>query len=733
MARASKLFSGRRPRPDGADPDRSGARTSFAAGLPAAEVQQRDLPATLVPLQRAPARQHAPAPAASSAGPPHLLPPALQLAAETLSGVSLAGVMVHSNSPEPGRLQAAAFAQGAHIHLAPGQERQLPHEAWHVVQQRQGRVRATADVAGMPVNADPALEQESDAMAARLPAAGTRPAVGASHMTLPPQPTDLPGPPLRPSAWTVPHPAPSTPVLQARWLVDPSTRELFWEPEPGLPEGGDPPSSLMELKLNPNLPQSGTYEVEGRNRRKRMLVTAATYQASLGSGSSRGPSDVYNPFGRFRAGLGSFYPSSALNPGARDAVLKGLQDKDSSYRPVLSVPKPVVLTRSGYPQTVVVEDDVVLHYEAENDYGAIYGEAGAQTNGMATLDEKRATDPSALGLTTPLDTFRVAVNEQLSADELRAWSGRERSVDQGVVMGASAGDAAQSAGFARNEGKGWEWLHLIAHSMGGMQVKGPQVAENLVAGTSECNSQMIVVEEFLKDYVTTNEGRAALVVQAEMFDARRHIGRTIVYDFEFYNSKNEPVAVYHYRFDALSRRQPMAMENRTQRYSGREALMGGGVAATKHQPRSMPTAHSNTTAFSVDPVDALVHDTLSDLESHPLADFVARLAQRRANNGGTLPSAVFDAMGERLNLQSLGPCLVLLAQQISPKAAERVLWSCLSEQHDLAVLSALWLQVVLVFYGSVEKVPARITELVKVRLAPTKGPQLAIQNDTHMT
>ena len=99
-------------------------------------------------------------------------------------------------------------------------------------------------------------------------------------MALPAQPSDLPGAPPRLAAWAAPRAAPSTPVLQARWLVDPGTRELFWEPEPGLPEGGDPPSSLMELHLNPNLPQAGTYEVEGRNRRKRMLVTAATFQAS---------------------------------------------------------------------------------------------------------------------------------------------------------------------------------------------------------------------------------------------------------------------------------------------------------------------------------------------------------------------------------------------------------------------------------------------------------------------
>lgn len=35
---------------------------------------------------------------------------------------------------------ALAYARGNDVHLAPGQERHLPHEAWHVVQQREGRV-----------------------------------------------------------------------------------------------------------------------------------------------------------------------------------------------------------------------------------------------------------------------------------------------------------------------------------------------------------------------------------------------------------------------------------------------------------------------------------------------------------------------------------------------------------------------------------------------------------------
>jgi hypothetical protein len=87
---------------------------------------------------------------------------------EAMSGFSLADVVVHRNSAEPARLGAAAFTKGNQIHVAPGQERHLPHEAWHVVQQKQGRVRPTRQLAaGIGVNDDAALECEADAMGIR--------------------------------------------------------------------------------------------------------------------------------------------------------------------------------------------------------------------------------------------------------------------------------------------------------------------------------------------------------------------------------------------------------------------------------------------------------------------------------------------------------------------------------------------------------------------------------------
>ena len=64
------------------------------------------------------------------------------------------------------------YAQGTDIHVAPGQERHLPHEAWHVVQQAQGRVTPTTQLEqGTPVNDDDTLEREADVMGAKALAA----------------------------------------------------------------------------------------------------------------------------------------------------------------------------------------------------------------------------------------------------------------------------------------------------------------------------------------------------------------------------------------------------------------------------------------------------------------------------------------------------------------------------------------------------------------------------------
>ena len=92
------------------------------------------------------------------------MPDNLKAGIESLSGFSMDDVRVHYNSSKPATVQALAYTQGSDIHVAPGQEKCLPHEAWHVAQQMAGRVSPTTNINGMPVNDNAALEHEADVM-----------------------------------------------------------------------------------------------------------------------------------------------------------------------------------------------------------------------------------------------------------------------------------------------------------------------------------------------------------------------------------------------------------------------------------------------------------------------------------------------------------------------------------------------------------------------------------------
>lgn len=95
------------------------------------------------------------------------LPDNLKAGVENLSGYAMDDVKVHYNSSKPAQLEAHAYAQGTDIHVAPGQEKHLGHEAWHVAQQKQGRVKPTVQTNGVAVNDDKGLEQEADSMGAK--------------------------------------------------------------------------------------------------------------------------------------------------------------------------------------------------------------------------------------------------------------------------------------------------------------------------------------------------------------------------------------------------------------------------------------------------------------------------------------------------------------------------------------------------------------------------------------
>jgi hypothetical protein len=103
------------------------------------------------------------------------LPDEVKSKMETSLNSDFSDVRMHPDSSKATEVGALAYTQGSDIHFAPGQfkpgspdgHQLIGHELSHVIQQREGRVQPTIEVAGMPVNDNPALEQEADTMGAR--------------------------------------------------------------------------------------------------------------------------------------------------------------------------------------------------------------------------------------------------------------------------------------------------------------------------------------------------------------------------------------------------------------------------------------------------------------------------------------------------------------------------------------------------------------------------------------
>lgn len=92
------------------------------------------------------------------------MPGSLQAGIENLTDCSMDAVNIHFNSATPGQLNAKAFARGNEIHITAKEEQQLPHEAWHMVQQKQGPVQPAQQLKNKPIHDEKGLEKEAGTM-----------------------------------------------------------------------------------------------------------------------------------------------------------------------------------------------------------------------------------------------------------------------------------------------------------------------------------------------------------------------------------------------------------------------------------------------------------------------------------------------------------------------------------------------------------------------------------------
>ncbi len=134
---------------------------------------------------------------------------------------------------------------------------------------------------------------------------------------------------------------------------------------------------------------------------------------------------------------------------------------------------------------------------------------------------------------------------------------RKRKKDQNAVMGMSANMHVQDLirdGILDSHQplKGqWHWCHLIAFSM--LSEEAAQAENNLIAGTTQCNGQMLSIENAVKQFIVDTRKTVTLKVTATRV-SDSHVANSIRYEIfqpksqflhkEYFNPLSGSVADY---------------------------------------------------------------------------------------------------------------------------------------------------------------------------------------------
>ncbi len=176
------------------------------------------------------------------------------------------------------------------------------------------------------------------------------------------------------------------------------------------------------------------------------------------------------------------------------------------------------------------------------------GAPGGAANALPP-PELQMFQPGRMAARVPTVSFGLALNpfgcpkpvirkttgvQTIDRARVRHWAriNRKNATPQNSVMKCSAKDAAIMAqvqtDLLNGEPKQWEWLHLCSFKMGGI-FGNPQVPGNLVAGTYDCNTAMITLEDAIKRLAERDNMVFEVCVSATMYPGT-HLAMMINYE-----------------------------------------------------------------------------------------------------------------------------------------------------------------------------------------------------------
>jgi Domain of unknown function (DUF4157) len=452
------------------------------------------------------------------------LPDRLKSGIESLAGLSLDNVKVHYNSSQPARLNAHAYTRGSDIHVASGQERHLPHEAWHVVQQAQGRVQPTMQLPGsVPANGDPGLEQEATAMGARALSIPATAATGAPQAPVAQMNGNGPV-----QLW------PPASEEEANQEIDEIKAAIFKKGVQAQPfvmgsfrgwvRIDDCNYKSLELLLtNQNLKiDPGTTGLAAnvvleklqqlaKLRKWRQQEQAKSHSFGYGAVKSVGlppPSPLQQTYG-----LSPFAPH--------------LHGQPIGYAPQGS-------TFEMLGQDMMIREKSSEDLERQRSSSKAYREP-AKTKKL--LDKPTFSSTIYIDESTVLDKKRIHERQHEKRKEIAntgPYKGKKWP-DQEAQLGMSALNTVRSYNATTSdklpENVSYDWLHLFAFSMGGQDNWNPQDPKNFVVGTQFANYYHNIFEAIAKGLAKSGHRIMVHSRAAEPISVDWRIYRSIYYTF----------------------------------------------------------------------------------------------------------------------------------------------------------------------------------------------------------
>ncbi|MFT2016950.1 hypothetical protein ACMA1D_14035 [Streptomyces sp. 796.1] len=253
----------------------------------------------------------------------------------------------------------------------------------------------------------------------------------------------------------------------------------------------------------------------------------------------------------------AFVSSYTGTPRQRNASALPLPGKPH-FRPIQVPSRPTTPDAVTTPNGTTLSAVGMYAYEEGDEDHRVHtfvADPEARQPELPVVDQSTLPNRSAQlgsGLTKHAGTTKTAGPVNLDIQRLDKWSGVRKGYtpsQKTAMCNVSAREAAMSSGYG-DKTANWQWLHLIAFTLGGRDNSEPNEEGNLVAGLDAANGFHLVLETFVKMMVRDRAvSGVSLTATAQMIPDSFHVCKSIKYRVSW--TKNGRSRTVDFRVSAL--------------------------------------------------------------------------------------------------------------------------------------------------------------------------------------